>query len=179
MSHAPRLHDFDYIGRHRYFLTFCTHDREAMFVERRMVDLVCDQLLISSKEHDIAVDVYCVMEDHVHLLVRGINEESDLRAFMHHLKQHSGWSFKRDRRRRLWQKGYYDHVLRDEEGTASVLAYIVNNPVRHGLTDTADQYPYWGSFTQTREEILHLITEAEGWAPTDPGGPTWQPVKGE
>ena len=46
------------------------------------------------------------------------------------------------RNRRLWQDGYYEHLLRDEETTPSVVAYIIGNPVRSHLVEDPAQYPF-------------------------------------
>lgn len=43
----------------------------------------------------------------------------------------------------VWQKGYYDHALRDEENLAAVARYIVANPLRAGLARNVADYPLW------------------------------------
>src|SRR6266478_5236097 len=50
-----------------------------------------------------------------------------------------------------WQEGYYDHVLRDEEPTIGVAAYILHNPIRAGLSRTLEGYPLLGSDRYTLE----------------------------
>jgi hypothetical protein len=42
----------------------------------------------------------------------------------------------------LWQDGYFERVLRAHEDTAIVARYIVDNPVRAGLVQRADDYPF-------------------------------------
>ena len=42
----------------------------------------------------------------------------------------------------VWQKGYFERVLRGEEGTDAVIAYMLNNPVRAGLVETPMAYPH-------------------------------------
>ena len=44
-SRRPRLKTFEYIGRYRYFLTFCTHNNDRVFVCADSVDLVWSQIL--------------------------------------------------------------------------------------------------------------------------------------
>ncbi len=116
----------------------------------------------------MAINVYCAMPDHVHMLTVGTTDAVNLKEFVPELKQQTGWDYRRERNARLWQEGYYDHVLRPEEGTAAVLAYIVNNPVRAGLVAEPLEYEFWGSFTHTREEIVALIVGAADWKPGDP-----------
>jgi REP-associated tyrosine transposase len=85
---------------------------------------------------------------------------------MDHSEQRSGWLFKQNFGRRLWQEGYYDRVLRDDDDSAAVIRYIVNNPIRGGLVVSPVEYPYWGSFTHGRDEILEFIARAPEWRPT-------------
>lgn len=165
MSLPPRLKEFDYTGQFRYFLTFCTHERKKYFTDADIVHQVTEQLLHSSCEHGMAVDVYCAMPDHVHALLRGLTDDSRLRPCMGQLKQRSGWRFQGQHAQRLWQKGYFDHVLRDEDAPDSVIAYIVDNPVRAGLVDSPEQYPFWGSGVWTREEVLEFISGVTIWKP--------------
>ena len=60
----------------------------------------------------MTIVVYCVMPDHIHLLVDGDQDGADLRAFMKLAKQRAGFRFKQQYRRPLWEDGYYEHVPR-------------------------------------------------------------------
>lgn len=108
----------------------------------------------------MSVLAYCVMPDHLHLLVEGQTERAALKAFVKLAKQRTGFAFKRRYGAVLWQEGYYEHVLRDEEPTPAVVAYIVDNPVRKGLVETPADYPYWGSSAYSREEVLGFVGES-------------------
>ena len=44
----------------------------------------------------------------------------------------------------LWQRGYFDHVLRSEESYAEKWAYVRDNPVRAGLVDSWEAWPWQG-----------------------------------
>jgi len=97
------------------------------------------------------------MPDHIHLLIEGTTDDAALEPFVSKAKQKSGFDFAARAGRRLWQKGYYDRVLRDEESTIDVILYIVNNPLRAGLVKCPADYPFWGSGIYTREELLDRI----------------------
>ena len=45
----------------------------------------------------------------------------------------------------VWQRGYWDHIVRREEGLYKVLQYILLNPVRAGLVDSWWDYPWLGA----------------------------------
>ena len=46
---------------------------------------------------------------------------------------------------RLWQKGFYDHQIRDEDDLLSNARYIIANPLRAGLVKDIACYPFWDS----------------------------------
>ena len=101
----------------------------------------------------ISILAYCFMPDHLHLLVEGETTESDLQRFISSFKQKSGYAFSQTGSGHLWQKGYYDRILRTEETTLNVVRYILENPVRAGLVGRFDEYPYSGSDRYPLEEL--------------------------
>jgi putative transposase len=162
-NHRPRLKQFDYLGTYRYFLTFCTHNRESAFLKSPIVELVLAQILRASIENGFAIPAYCFMPDHVHLLLEGTAPNSDLRRFAKDAKQYSGFHYKREYGKRLWQPSYYDHVLRDEEDTWSVARYIVENPLTARLAVRADEYPFLGSAVVSKKELLFFAGSSKPW----------------
>ena len=52
------------------------------------------------------------------------------------------------REKKLWQPGYYEHVLRNDEATLAVAKYIFQNPARKGIVKDYIDYSYLGSFIQ-------------------------------
>ena len=157
MARPKRIPHYPYVGVQRYFITACTHGRREYFTDPAVVTLVVDAFIQAAEEHAMTIVVYCVMPDHVHLLLDGDHDGADMQAFMKLAKQRTGFRFKRRYGAPLWQDGYYDHVLRGEERTEEVVLYTVMNPVRKKLVATALEYPYWGSMRFSREELLHSI----------------------
>lgn len=73
---------------------------------------------------------------------------ADVQAFMKTFKQKTGFAYRRKSSApagKLWQSGYYDHVLRRDENLQSVLQYVFNNPVRKQMVSHFMDYPYLGS----------------------------------
>jgi putative transposase len=157
MSRPPRIPHYGYRGVQRYFVTICTLDRIDHFRHENVVRPVIDQFLETAREQRFTVVAYCAMPDHLHLLVDGESDDSDFKIFMKLGKQHSGYEFKKRRSRRLWQEGYYDHVLRVDEKSEDVIYYIITNPVRSGLVNNLVDYPFWGSGVYSRQELLVYI----------------------
>ena len=157
MARPRRIPDYPYTGVQRYFLTFCTEDRAAHSTTHAMVDPVVERILQTAAEERFVIIVYMMMPDHAHMLVDGESDGSDLLAFMKLTKQRSGYWFKQSHGQRLWQKGYYEHVVRNEERTEDIVWYILENPLRKSLVTDVMQYPFWGSSLYTRDELLRSI----------------------
>ena len=135
---------FDYLGLHRYSLTFCTFERLAHFTTSDAVDLVLLQIQRATGEEGFALIAYCFMPDHAHLLVEGQADDSDARRFIRAAKQYSGFYFKQRFGQQLWQRYGFERTLRDDEATLSVARYILENPVRARLVRNPEDYPFSG-----------------------------------
>ena len=82
------------------------------------------------------------MPDHVH--VAGRLGESTLSQVMHTLKSYTAHRLAElGVDAPIWQEGDHDHALRGEEDYALKLRYLVENPVRTGLVERVDDYPYF------------------------------------
>ena len=96
---------------------------------------------------------YCFMPDHVHFLVSAKDDDCDLIKFITHFKQKTGYEFKERHGINLWQRSFYDHILRKEESVIDKAKYIFNNPVRKGLVKDFKEYPFLGSMVFDIEDI--------------------------
>jgi putative transposase len=154
---ARRLAGFDYLGPHTYSITCCTFSRRPWFTEAAIVEMVRSELLRSSDEDRFAVLAYCLMPDHVHLMVEGTSPTSDLPRFITKWKQRTGYAHSRAIGTVLWQGGFFDHVLRAEEDRDALVRYLIANPIRAGIVVDVKDYPYWGSGVCNREEVIETL----------------------
>jgi REP element-mobilizing transposase RayT len=85
------------------------------------------------------------MPDHVHLVIEGTCETSDLRRCAKLAKQRTEYAIRTTFGiRGLWQEGYYERILRSEEATTMAVRYVLDNPVRAGFVRRAEDYPFTG-----------------------------------
>lgn len=93
------------------------------------------------------------MPDHIHLLLQP-EIESDLVKFIQHYKS---WTtrqaWKHGIQGKLWQRSFYDHILRNGDDLERHLRYIIENPVRAGIVDDWREFPYSGSLVYDLEEM--------------------------
>ena len=112
--------------------------------------------------HGFLVHAYCVMPDHLHFLIEGRSGTSTLIEFVTRYKQRTTHEFGGQLRGRLWQRYFYDHIVRREEDLGAIAWYIWMNPVRKQLAATSEEYAWWGSFTL---EWKRHPRPAKGWVP--------------
>jgi putative transposase len=161
----PRLADECYVGARRVFFTMCAFERRNYFSDVARGDQARTHLLSSAARWDVEAIAYCFMPDHLHVLVEGKSVNASALKFAETFRQRSGFNHRSACATRLWQEGYYDHVLRAEDATIAVVRYIVLNPVRAGLCADATTYPLLGS---SRYELSELVTAVD-WYPPSPG----------
>ena len=129
-----------------FSVTIGTSPRSDVFGDVEFGRACVDLLRTLSVERGNRVFAYCLMPDHVHLLV-GTGPRAPLPDFVAAWK--SGCY--RERRRRgdaspFWQRSFLDHALREAEDLRTAALYILGNPVRRGLVDDFHDYPLCGSF---------------------------------
>jgi putative transposase len=143
-----RLKDYDYSQTGVYFITICTKNRKALIdnVEDREIILRCWQDL-PGHYNNLILDEFIIMPDHVHGIIiidndpfnkdnkageslRSIHTKSlfeIVRAFKSFSSRQINLSHKTPGRQ-IWQRGYYEHVVRDEKELNQIRRYIKNNP---------------------------------------------------
>lgn len=142
-----RLSAASYIGLRRYFLTFCCFERHKYFLQEDFNQHSVGKLREQAAVHQFCVPAYCLMPDHMHLLVEALAVKSNLAPFVKAFKQVTGFEFERRTGKQLRQRYYYDHVLRPKDDPNGVAWYIWLNPVRAGLCEEARDYRFVGSLT--------------------------------
>ena len=103
------------------------------------------------------------MPDHVHLVVRGVVDNSDCKAFIKAAKQYSGFYFKKSHDHQLWQRYGFERVIRDDKELAFAIGYIVANPVRSSLVEHPFEYPFLASQRYTVPELLEICEYSKKW----------------
>ena len=156
---VPRLKGFSYRGLYCYSLTICTQHRRRVFISREAVDLVLLQLSQTASRNHVAVIAYCFMPDHLHLLVETTADDSNLAEFVRVFKQCSSYHWKTAFGHVLWQRSYFEHVLREGESPVKAARYLLGNPLRAGMVVSVEDYPFLGSMTMSVRDLLYSVSE--------------------
>ncbi len=157
-----RLSTRSYIGRQCYFVTLCCCDRRQLFSGLSICCWFLEILRAESAARNFAIHAYCIMPDHVHFLTEGLLPSSDFADFVKSLKIKTSRAYGQNASQPLWQKKFFDHVLRSNEHIEPVAYYIWMNPVRKGLSRTVGEYPFAGSFSQM---VVQMPVPSVLWCP--------------
>jgi len=149
-----RLPLYCYQGRVRATFTLCIEGKKPFFTEKTTVDKFLEILRQTKNKYNCKNWVYVFMPDHLHLIIEGNSEESDLWKTMILFKQKTGFYLSRSIGRIKWQKDFYDHIHRKDEDLKKHISYLLNNPVRKGLVANWQDYPFKGSLDFNLEEII-------------------------
>src|SRR5438270_2905412 len=84
-----------YVGPHRIFLTMCTLDRRRSFEDGSVVGPSRAELLRTAADYRVELTAYVFMPDHLHGLIIGLADDSDLLKCMDMFRQRTGFAHKR------------------------------------------------------------------------------------
>lgn len=126
-----------------FFVTFCTYERRKFLASDTVHAAFVAFASRSNSQHNIAVGRYVILPDHIHLFVRG-TENFQLGTWVGMLKQALAKDIALTATSPIWQRGFFDHLLRSDESYAQKSNYVRKNPVRAGLVTNADDWPYSG-----------------------------------
>ena len=115
-----RLPREDYLGGRACFVTLCCHNRYPFLRPASRAGAIVDLLEALSTRMSFWVHAYCVMPDHVHLLLQGREAQCDLVRFLQRFKIQSAFEERKRSGKRLWQRSFYDHILRPRDSYESV-----------------------------------------------------------
>jgi putative transposase len=132
-----------YKQEHAFFITVSTHDKHPWFKSYPQLCNTAVQVIRDlSIPLRITIYAWCIMPDHLHLLLQG----SEIIEFV---RQFKGKMTPKARAlepgKRLWQRSFFDHALRKEESLSDVACYIWENPVRADLVEDPIGYQWSGS----------------------------------
>lgn len=154
-----------YKGSNWFFVTICCYQHRSYFSNVRKAVWMEEQIRSQAAGHRFFLHAWCIMPDHVHLLIKGADGSSDLLAFVVLLKQTTAHEAVQRFGVRLWQRSFYDHRVLRDASVGHVAAYIWMNPVRKGLCKDASEYPFSGSATVPWRKEVHA---------SDPWIPPWK-----
>ena len=126
----PRLR-WIFSGNPVFFVTFCTYERRKLLASNAVHVAFVAFASQANSRHNIAVGGYVIMPDHVHFFIRR-PDDLQLGRWVGMLKQTLAKQIATSGTSPIWQRGFFDHVLCNDESYTQKWTYVRENPVRAG-----------------------------------------------
>ncbi|MBI1319185.1 MAG: hypothetical protein GC168_09610 [Candidatus Hydrogenedens sp.] len=137
--HTP-MHCFE--SGATYFITAGTYRKLALFDTDSKRDYLLERLMEEAARFEWRMEAGAVMANHYHFIARAPEDATTLARFIRSVHAKSAvWLNKSEAKpgRKVWQQ-YWDTCLTYERSYWARLAYVHENPVRHGLVSRAENY---------------------------------------
>ena len=137
-----------------FFFTVVTHQRRALFSSAESVEVLRNAFRTVRSTHPFEIEAMVVLPDHLHTIWTLPSDDADFATRWRLIKtwftKHCDPALRitpdvsRASRQELalWQHRYWEHAIRDENDFIRHVEYIHFNPVKHGLSSSAIEWPY-------------------------------------
>lgn len=152
-----------------YFFTVNLLKRGRSDLLTRNIDLLRDAVRLVRRDHPFDIHGWVVLPDHLHCVIQLPETDADFALQWRLIKarfskglQPTEWRSRvRERRgeRSIWQRRYWEHLIRSEEDYRAHMDYVHINPMKHGLVRRVSDWPY-STFHRLAEEGVY----SEDWA---------------
>jgi len=146
----PKLKHYDSDHTVR-FITFSCYRRQPYLNPLPAKEILVEQIDLAREKHAFKLLGYVIMPEHVHLVIYPM-ADTRVGYLIGEIKSHTAWNyfasvnnFPPGFKRVFWEKRCYDHNCRNVLSVREKINYCHNNPVKRGLVDTPDKWP-WSSY---------------------------------
>jgi putative transposase len=126
------------LPNHAYLVTAVTASRKPVFIPFAAARLAVRCFHDKDVVRHAQTLAFVVMPDHVHWLLQ-LEDDGNLSETVRLFKAKVSFIL----RQQIWQRGFHDHALRDDEDLRDIARYIIANPLRSGLAKSTGEYPHW------------------------------------
>ncbi|HSC78118.1 MAG TPA: transposase, partial [Candidatus Acidoferrales bacterium] len=117
-----------------------------------VAEILVDQLIQCREKGHFLLHEFCVLDNHLHTLLTP-PPDGTLEKSIQMIKGGASFKIGRIRKVALWQTGYHDWRCRDEEDYKRYSDYIRQNPVKAGLVERTEDWPYSSANPKFREHL--------------------------
>jgi len=144
MSECLKRLDIVYQHSPIYFVTACTAKRRKLLADSA-IHSAFKVFANTGPSCGAWVGAYVLMPDHLHLFVAIDEEQMSLSGWMKSLKGTFSSKLRAlGKASPYWQKGFFDHVLRNSDSYSEKWSYVRENPIRAGFVTHWEKWPYLG-----------------------------------
>ena len=145
-----------------------TRDGYPALAQVDIARAVVMELLRTTARFEVEVVAYCVLPDHVAVLIAGRNQNADQCAALRRWKQVSGSAHRKRTGRTLWQPRCAEWLINDVPNLWEIAAYLVLEPVRRRMVRSVEDYRW---LSAPPSVLGHLASRGRA-----PHAPEWWPT---
>ncbi len=127
-----------------YFFTVVTYQRQNIFSSPENVTLLREAMRFVKQKNPFTIEAMVVLPDHVHCLLTLPPDDANFSLRWQLIKTYVTREAKIGK---VWQPRFWEHLIRDDLDFERHADYIHYNPVKHGLSKSAADWPH-SSFKQ-------------------------------
>ncbi|HHT9118178.1 MAG TPA: REP-associated tyrosine transposase [Candidatus Hypogeohydataceae bacterium YC38] len=126
-----------------YFVTTNIEGHSQIFTSPNTARTVIDSIYFLRARGYLKLHAFVIMPDHLHLIISTPSDKT-LPQIMHSLKSFSSKKINKQMGRtgKVWQDGYYAYGIRGPRDMEVKMRYLLENPVRKGLSQDIITYSY-------------------------------------
>ena len=155
-----------YVPNAIYFITCVTRERHPIFASESTIEILRETMWRVKEIHSFQMRACAFMHDHLHMLIF-VPSGTSISKIMHSIQRNFTVNYKKAHSLtesiKMWQHGFWDHVIRDEHDFANHFHYIHYNPVKHGYVSRPEDYPHTSFHTYVERGWYEI-----GWGHTEP-----------
>jgi putative transposase len=139
-----------------YFFTVVTYRRQTILCDEMLRNALRSAIESVRASRPFTIDAWVLLPDHLHCIWTLPEGDADFSTRWMMIKrkvsiacaaqyEHANWltpSKQKHRESTIWQRRFWEHQIRDDIDYAKHLDYLHFNPVKHGLTNQAKDWPY-------------------------------------
>jgi putative transposase len=120
-----------------YFFTVVTHHRKKIFVDEPIIDLLRGAILQVKSKRPFIIVAVVILPDHLHMIWTLPEGDSDYPTRWRLIKSFVSRGMVGQE---VWQRRYWEHLIRDEADLERHVDYIHYNPVKHGYVQSPEDW---------------------------------------
>ena len=132
-----------YQNCHPYLITTNVLKRAPLFESEEYAKVLSDTIIDVCNDLDCELYAFCIMPDHVHLLLR-TNNENNISTILQQIKSLTAKDLRGDHgfNVKFWQPRFYHKLIKTTSAFNSAIAYIKENPLKWRLDSRFLKSPY-------------------------------------
>ncbi|MBI2918736.1 MAG: transposase [Chloroflexi bacterium] len=165
-----------YLEGGTYFFTVVTYKKRPILKDRPAIDLLWQCFQTASATHPFELDAFVILPDHLHAIWTLPDGDSDFSTRWRQIKSAFSLRYRgmppeglsesmlKKREKGVWQRRFWEHLIRDQADFNRHCDYVHYNPVKHGLVNSPMAWKH-SSFEKFVERGLY----SPDWGQVAPG----------